>query len=77
MTRENLRNTIAAGIEAKFNGSVRDADGTVRPHLDQEDCKFIADLVLDEMGPPAGLRRVQSKAKNDNAQRKAKSAPPT
>jgi hypothetical protein len=66
VTREKIRDKIAAVIETKFSGSVRDADGTTRPHLDQQDCRFIADLVLSEMGP-AGLRNLQSKAKNDNA----------
>jgi hypothetical protein len=68
VTREKIRDKIATTIETRFSGSVQDSDGTVRPRLDQQDCKFIADLILSEMGPK-GLRDLLSKAKNDNAPR--------
>jgi hypothetical protein len=68
VTRPKLHDRIAAAIEANFNGTIRRTDGMVRPHLDREDCRFIADLVLGEMGQ-FGLRRLQSKARNDNAPR--------
>jgi hypothetical protein len=69
LPRKKARDQIAATIEAKYGGTVRASDGTIRPHVNWEDCQFIADLILGEIGPTAGLRQVQSKAKNDNAPR--------
>ena len=45
MTRGELGEKIADRIEEEFAAGKRRGNGTVRPHLERQDCETIADLI--------------------------------